>query len=197
MPIVDSPRAKEFVHLLRERISEQTVSHCVFTAALMASFAGEAGITNDQAVTAGLLHDLCKDLDDKTALATAETLGIRPTEVQRLHPPLLHGPLAAAECRRNLDIRDEAVLDAICWHTTGKPGFGPVGLALYFADFAEPSRRHPASTEAREILRKQGFKKALLHVSHHKLEHVKSKPHVDPVTLEFHRWLGEFLANNE
>lgn len=197
MPIVDSPRAKEFVRLLRQRLSEQTVSHSIFAAALMASFADEAGITNDQAVTAGLLHDLYKDADDASALATAEKWGIVLTETQRSNPGLLHGALAAEECRRDLGITDPAVLEAIEWHTTGKPGFGPVGLALYLADFAEPSRRHPAAAEAREILRQEGYRKALLYASGKKLEHVNSKRDIDPTTLEFHRWLIEFLGSND
>jgi predicted HD superfamily hydrolase involved in NAD metabolism len=193
MAIVDSPRAREFVHLLRGRLSEQTVSHCIFTAALMASFAGEAGITNEQAVTAGLLHDLYKNVDDPAALATAEQWGIVPTETQRRNPALLHGALSAEECRRNLGIRDEAVLEAIEWHTTGKPGLGPVGLALYLADFAEPSRRHGPAAEVREILQREGFRKALLSASEKKLEHVKAKRDIDPMTVAFHDWLVGFL----
>jgi len=196
MPIADSPRAKEFVHLLRRRLGEKTVSHSIFTAALMTSFAGQAGVTNDQAVTAGLLHDLYKDADDETMLDLAEEFGLKVNQGQRQYPNLLHGALAAAECGRNLGIQDEAVLEAIEWHTTGRPGLGPVGLALYLADFAEPSRRHPAAAEAREILRKQGYRAALLYASEQKLEHVNSKTYTDPMTVEFHRWLVEFLKPN-
>lgn len=196
MPIIDSPRAKEFLHLLRQRLSPETVTHCIFTATMMSSFANQAGITNEQAVTAGLLHDLYKDTNDETTLDLAEEFGILVNQGQRLYPNLLHGALAAAECRRNLNITDEAVLEAIEWHTTGKPGIGPVGLALYLADFAEPSRRHPAAAEAREILRKNGYHAALLYASEKKLEHVNSKAYTDPMTVEFHRWLVEFLKSN-
>ncbi len=191
MPVADTPRSREFVRILRERLSDKTVSHCIFTAALMTSYADQVGITNDQATTAGLLHDLYKDIDDAATLATAEKFGIVPTETQRRNPYLLHGPLAAEDCRRNLGIHDEAVLEAIEWHTTGRPGLGPVGLALYLADFAEPSRRHAAAAEAREILRRDGFWKAILYASDKKLEHVNSRPDTDPTTIAFHDWLVE------
>jgi predicted HD superfamily hydrolase involved in NAD metabolism len=196
MPIVDSPRSKEFVHLLRERVSEQTARHSVFTAALMSSFAGDAGVGNEQAVTSGLLHDLYKDADDATLVATAEKWGIVPSETQRNNPGLLHGALAAADCRLNLGVSDVAVLEAIEWHTTGKPGLCAVGLALYLADFAEPSRRHGAAAEARDILRREGFRKALLYASDRKLEHVTSMRDIDPMTVAFHGWLVEFLGSN-
>lgn len=196
MPIVDSPRSKEFVHLLRERLSEQTVRHCIFTAALMSSFAGDAGITNEQAVTAGLLHDLYKDADDATLFAMAEKWGIVPSETQRNNPGLLHGALAAEDCRRNLEVSDGAVLEAITWHTTGKPGLCAVGLALYLADFAEPSRRHGEAAAAREILRRDGFRKALIYASDKKLEHVNAKCDIDPMTVAFHGWLVEYLGSH-
>ena len=192
---VDSPLSRQWIHLLRERLSERTVSHCIFTAALMTTIADEVGITNEQAVTAGLLHDLHKDDDPQTALAAAEEWGIVPSDNQRRNPFLLHGHLAAEECRRKLGIRDNDVVDAIQWHTTGKPGLGPVGLALYFADFAEPSRSHQPAAQARDILRREGFWKALLFSSDKKLEHVNSKADTDPTTIEFHRWLVDFMKS--
>ena len=163
--------------------------HCIFTAEYMASFAAKASITNDEAVTAGLLHDLCKGMSDAELLAAAQEYGLTVNDAQRRKPRLLHGPVAAEECRRKLGIAGEAVYDAICWHTTGRPGLGKLGLALYLADFAEPSRTFPGAEEARRILRKQGFEPALRYVSERKFEHVRTKPDADPVTEAFHAWL--------
>lgn len=189
MPIVHSPRAKEFLAILRQRLSDETLSHCVFTAEFMASYAKQAGITNDQAVAAGLLHDLCKDMADDALLAAAAGYGIVPNETQQEKPALLHGPVAAEECRRSLGIEDEAVYEAICWHTTGRPGLGKVGLALYFADFAEPRRKRPEAAEARRRLRKEGFIKALRFVADSKIAHLRTKERMDPVSEAFHAWL--------
>ena len=189
MPIIETARAKEFVSLLRARVSDYTLRHCIFAAEYMASFAAQAEITNDEAVTAALLHDLCKGMADAELLAAANEHGIVLNDTQRLKPGLLHGPVAAEECRRALGIEDQAVCDAIRWHTTGRPEWGKVGLALYVADFAEPSRASLEAAEARRILRSDGFKAALGYVSARKLEHVRTKPHVDPVTEAFHAWL--------
>ena len=189
MPIVHSPRAKHFLSVLRQRLSDETVSHCVFTAEFMASCANQAGIANDQAVAAGLLHDLCKEMADDDLLATARKYKIAPNETQQAKPALLHGPIAAEECLRFLNVEDAAVYEAIYWHTTGRPGFGKVGLALYLADFAEPMRKRPEAAEARLILRKDGFGKALRFVADSRLEHLRAKTHRDPISEQFHAWL--------
>jgi HD superfamily phosphohydrolase YqeK len=193
VPITQTRRAKEFVHLLRNRVAGETASHCIFTAEFAASYADQAGITNDQAVTAGLLHDLWRGADDAALLEAAAKYGITVTEAQGFQLGLLHGPVAAEECRRELAIEDPEVYEAIYWHTTARPGFGRVGLALYVADFAEPSRRFPEAREARALLRAKGFHAALKYVATKKLEHVRTKPHVDPITEAFHAWLNQVL----
>lgn len=193
MPITQTARAKEFLHLLRDRVSDKIVSHCVLTAEFMASYAGQAGITNDQAVTAGLLHDLWKGVPDEDMVAAAQRYGIVPNETQRLKPSLLHGPVAANECRDSLGVDDPDVYEAIYWHTTGRAGFCNLGLALYVADFAEPLRSFPDAVEARALVRRAGFHAALRFVAAKKLEHVRTKPHVDPATEAFHAWLNTTL----
>ena len=103
-------------------------------------------------------------------------------------PALLHGPLAAELCREKFNISD-AVYEAIYWHTTGRPGLGRLGQALYVADFAEPGRRFEQAAEARLRLRKQGFDDALLYVAAMKIQFNRDKPVVDPNTEVFLLWL--------
>ena len=107
---------------------------------------------------------------------------------------LLHGPVAAEEVRHDLIITSEDVYEAIAWHTTGKPGMAQLGLALYVADFSEPHRTHISSEMARDILRRDGFQAALRSVARSKLEHVRTKAHMDPMTESFHAWIEERIG---
>jgi len=189
VPIVQTACAKELVRLLRERVSGKTASHCIFTAEYLSSFAPKLGVTNDQAVTAGLMHDLWKGADEEAYLAEAAKYGIAPNDAQKQKPKLLHGPIAAEECRRKLGIDDPAIYEAIYWHTTGRPGLGTLGLALYVADFAEPTRTMAEAAEARTMLRKAGFNPTLRYVAEQKILHIRKKTSVDPVSEEFYAWV--------
>lgn len=185
-------RAGEFLELLAKRLSEKTCAHSVSVARTMLTMAEKVGISPEQAVTAGLLHDLCKALKpDELAVAAAE-YGITGYLDS---PNLLHGPVAAEECHRTLGIRDEEVLDAIRWHTTGRAGWSRVGQAIYFADFSEPLRGHDAAKEACAILERDGFESALLFVIDEKLAHVKKHHSLHPSSEEFAMWAeGEFAS---
>lgn len=185
-------RAEEFQELLRSRVSKKTYAHCVSVAKMMLSIAEEGGITAEQAVTAGLLHDLCKAMKPAELIEAATLYGM-PADLGR--PNLLHGPVAAEECRRWLGIEDEDVIDAIRCHTTGRADWSRVGQALYIADFSEPLRTHAGVGEAREILHRDGFEAALLFVIDQKLNQVKKRHSLHPNSKDFAKWAGrEFVS---
>lgn len=184
-------RAEEFLELVEERLPAKTFHHVLSVTELMLHVAPEAGVSPEDAVAAGLLHDLCKPLKSEAMLAAAERYAIPIGALQREKPTLLHGPVAAEEARRELGVESDGVYEAIYYHTTGKPGLGPVGRALYFADFSERRRTYAGSAEARSLFEIEGFAKALLYAADAKLVHVQQKFAVDPLTESFNRWLHE------
>lgn len=88
---------------------------------------------------AGLLHDALRDapLDELRRAAPDPTW---PDSV-------LHGPVVA---RRLVDAGEQRaeLLEAIHWHTLGNPDWGPVGRALFMADYLEPGRPFANSDRA-------------------------------------------------
>ena len=184
-----APRANEFIELLTERLPERTLRHTISVANLMGEIADKAGVDKDNAVTAGLLHDMFKATKGHELLEAADRYGIPIGPLQQEKPMLLHGPVAAHEAREVLGVADPGVFDAIYWHTTGRENFSSVGLALYFADFSEPFRPMPEAAEARARLAAEGFIPALLYVAEKKFEFIRTKYVIDPATEAFYTWL--------
>jgi len=194
MPIAKDPRYKEYLQLLRARLPEKKVSHCVFVAEYLCSFAPGLGLDHSEAVAAGLLHDLCRAMPHDELLAKARGYRLPIGELQLERPILLHGPVAAEEVRREHGIGGEPVHEAIYWHTTGRPKLGKLGQALILADFAEPTRPYAEAAQTREMLRKQGFEAALLFAVHAKLHYVKQKNALNPDGKAFYLWLEQEYA---
>ena len=92
-------------------------------------------------VRAGWLHDALRDATE-TALRA-----LLPSSTDPL--PLLHGPAAAVRAAAEGEA-DDAVLEAVRWHTVGYTDWGQTGRALYAADFLEPGR--PFAQEERAAL---------------------------------------------
>lgn len=184
----DLPRSEEYLALLQARLPDKTYSHVCSVARTMLAFHEAAGISREQAITAGLLHDCCKAYPKDVLTRRAKELGIN----EHLdNPNLLHGPVAAAECRAELGISDEDVLEAIHYHTTGHAGWSNVGNALYIADFAEPNRTLPQAAIARKMLDTHGFDATLKYVTEQKVTQVRSKFPVDSETQAFADWVAQ------
>lgn len=63
------------------------------------------------------------------------------SKIEAENPYLLHGKVGAYIARKEFDILDEDILNAIIWHTTGRPDMSLLEKIIFVADYIEPSRR--------------------------------------------------------
>lgn len=108
-----------------------------FTAASMAMAHG-ADIMKAQA--AGLLHDIVKQTSDEEKLDMAEYYGMTISDFERKNPFIIHGPLAAHYAAEKFGITDQDLLNAITYHTTGRPAMSVLEQIIFIADYIEPAR---------------------------------------------------------
>lgn len=89
-------------------------------------------------------HDLASVIPLKEIVAVAEALRLRLTDADRAIPQVIHGPVAAAVLAQRLGVRDEAVLDAVRYHTTLRAGASRLEQLVFIADkiALDPTARH-------------------------------------------------------
>ncbi|MDA1010669.1 MAG: HD domain-containing protein [Chloroflexi bacterium] len=85
-------------------------------------------------------HDVVRHLGDEEWLRRSEAYGIAVSEVERIAPVLLHGPVGAEELRQRFGVTDERILHAVRWHTPGHPDYSPEAWAMFIADKVEPRK---------------------------------------------------------
>ena len=121
------------------RLGRRRLEHSRRVAELAAHYARVHGASADDALVAGWLHDVCRDLSAEEALDAAARFGVPVGPLERGNPVgLLHAPLAAAELRAAG--LDEQVARAIELHTVGAAGMDILAKCLYLADLCEPHR---------------------------------------------------------
>jgi len=76
-----------------------------------------------------------------------------PRELLQYSPVLWHAPVGAEAVREELGIDDEEVLDAIRFHTTGRPGMSLLEKVIFLADYIEPGRSFSGVEEVRRLAR--------------------------------------------
>ncbi|MFP4484142.1 MAG: bis(5'-nucleosyl)-tetraphosphatase (symmetrical) YqeK [Spirochaetota bacterium] len=131
--------------VLRE-LSTKRADHAHRVAVTADAIARGAGVDPLRARLAGWAHDLCREWDGDGMCAYVDPKRYPPTEAERQHPVLCHGPAAATMLEREYAVSERDILEAVRWHSTGNAGIGRLGKVLYAADYLEPGRRY--TTEA-------------------------------------------------
>lgn len=166
LPLADA--ALEPERELRRRIVEECppglVAHMDRVVAVAEDLARRWGLDVALARYMAQAHDVVRHLTDEEWLARAEAFGIRPSEVERAAPVLLHGPVGAEELRRRFGVTDERVLHAVRWHTPGHPDYVPEAWATFIADKVEPHKveRWDALREVHRLALEVGLEAAAL-----------------------------------
>ncbi len=99
---------------------------------------------------AALLHDITKALDGHLQLTLCQEYGIQLDGFSLRYPKTLHALTGSLVAERIFG-ENQAVVDAICCHTTGKAGMNMLEMIIYVADYMEPNRDFPGVEELRYL----------------------------------------------
>jgi len=146
-------------------VSEKRRAHIARVTALLTRWAEAMRLTTAEREAwrdAGRWHDALRDASEAELRAMT---GDPP-----MPAALLHGPATATRLAIEGETRED-VLDAIRWHTTGRPDWARTGRALYMADFLEPGRRFDVELRAALAARvPHEFDAAFRSVVQHRIE---------------------------
>lgn len=116
-----------------------------YTAASLAMAHGEA---MEKAMTAGILHDCAKAMHGSELVAICEKGHLSMNAAERSNPTaLLHAKAGAYLAEHKYGVTDGDILNAIRYHTTGRPDMSRLEKIIYIADYIEPGRKQLAELE--------------------------------------------------
>jgi len=131
---------EEMKYTLKTRISRRRYEHSLRTAETAEGLGRRFSCDQAEAYIAGLLHDCARELSPEEILLLAAEDGADPGSEARQSIILLHGRAGAVIARRDFDVRNNRILDAIRTHVTGKPGMSLLSRIVFLADCLEPGR---------------------------------------------------------
>lgn len=168
---------KKDLRRLRKKIEKvqdaKRYEHTLGVAYTAAALAMRFGAPIQDAQTAGLLHDCAKCLSDEKRLALCEKHDIPITEVERRNPFLLHAKIGALLARRKYGVRDEDILNAVQYHTTGREGMSLLEKIIFVADYIEPGRKQAPNLAEIRRLSFEDLDAALLKILEDTMDYLK------------------------
>lgn len=140
-----------------KRLSKKKFTHTLGVQTTCFSLALVYGEDYNKAIYAGLFHDLAKYIPNKKLLKECKKYNLPISKTEKKAPHLLHGKLGAYYAKTEFGINDSDVLNAIAYHTTGRPNMSLLEKILFVADYIEPNRSEKTNPSLANI-RKLAFK---------------------------------------
>ena len=137
---------------MAKALEEKRYEHTLGVAYTATSLAMCYGQDVYQAQVAGLLHDCAKNYTNEKRISICKKNGIPINAAEQKNPFLLHAKVGSFLAREKYGVNDKAILDAITYHTTGRPNMSTLDKIIYIADYIEPGRRQaPGLPEVRQL----------------------------------------------
>ncbi len=130
------------------------------------------GGNRDTIALAALCHDMLKDHEDSKLLELILRYGEVPADDGN-SPQILHAQAGAIYLEHVCCIKNEELLNAVRYHTTGRAQMGLTEKIIFIADYIEKGRNFPGVEELRKLAQ-ENLDKAVLTALSGTIKHLES-----------------------
>ena len=142
---------EEIIALLKLDLKPKRITHSFGVMETAVKLAEIHGLDVNKARRAALLHDCAKYVSKEDKIALCREYQYPITSFELDNPELLHAKAGACLAQKKYGVTDKEILDAIAYHTTGRPDMAPITLLTFISDYIEPGRDRPELGELRRI----------------------------------------------
>lgn len=179
---------------MEKALDSKRFEHTLGVAYTAASLAMCNNVDTEAAIVAGLLHDCAKGISNDKKLSMCEKRNMNISDVERRNPSLLHAKLGAVLAMEEYHIEDMDVIQAIMYHTTGRPEMSTLEKIIFVSDYIEPGRNKAQNLE---VIRKMAFEnldEALRKILSDTLEYLEeSADEIDDMTRKTYEFYKNVL----
>lgn len=160
---------------MEKELTSKRYEHTLSVAYTAASLAMVHDVNTESALIAGMLHDCAKCFSAKKLISLCQKNNLPVTEVELQNPTaLLHAKAGSFLAKEKYGIDDEDILNAIKYHTTGRPNMSKLEKIIYISDYIEPGRTHAANLKQIRKTAYEDLDKALFRILEDTLAYLHS-----------------------
>lgn len=179
---------------LRQHLKESRYQHSIGVEEVSHDLAVIYGCDVNKACIAGILHDSAKNLTGEELMEECKKYHLSVNEVEAGSEALLHAKVGAVYAKKVYGVEDEEILNAIIFHTTGRPGMTLLEKIIFTADYIEPSRRFLPSMDKIRWAAYEELDRAVAMILKSTLDYLESKGSIiDPLTRDTFEYYKKHL----
>ena len=178
---------------LQSTLSIERYIHTMGVVKAADKLAQRYGCDRQKARMAALLHDCAKDFPPDMKRRFCKEYHVDVDEIMLETIDLTHAFLGAEVAKRDYGVEDEEILNAIKYHTTGKPDMTLLEKIVFIADYIEEGRKKFDTLEESRRLAFENIDKAMAFILKHTIEYVKHRGRtLHPLSVSAYEYYKKF-----
>ena len=153
-------------------LSEKRKCHTLAVASEALALARHYGVEPEKAELAALFHDMFREKPQEILDEYVRELGLDTSYLGNSN--LAHGRIAGIIMKRDYGIKDQDIINAVSYHTTGRAGMSALEKIIYLADAIEPGRGYPGAEVLRELAY-ENLDQACINAMNRSIDFIKSR----------------------
>jgi predicted HD superfamily hydrolase involved in NAD metabolism len=183
---------------LKKKLKKKRFRHTIGVQYTSICLAMRYGEDLNKASYAGLLHDCAKNMGADKLLLTCRQQGLPVTPSEEKNPGLLHGRVGARMAETLYNVKDDDILNAITWHTTGHPDMSLLEKIVFTADYIEPGRDQAPDLERLRQMAFTDLDMAVYLILKQTLDYLKTgSDAIDPKTDETYQFYKGLIESRK
>lgn len=193
-----SRQVEELQEAMERTLGKGRFHHTVGVAYTAAALAMVYEVDIENALIAGMLHDCGKLMSSQEMGSFCEEHSIEMNEIEKKNPGLLHGKIGAYIAKEKYGVKNEDVLNAITYHTTGRPAMSALEKIVFIADYIEPNREEIPDLAQIRKLSFEKIDKCLRKILKNTLSYLNTKNlAIDPMTQKTYEYYKKRVKKEE
>lgn len=136
---------------LRKNLSKNRYTHSINVANEAVKLAVKYNGNKHQALLAGLLHDVCKEMPLLNQRELVEASKLQVSETEKASQPLWHAIAGAEFIKTQFGIDDNDIINAIRYHTAARANMSQLEMIIYLADLVSIDREYKEVKKMRKL----------------------------------------------
>ncbi len=174
---------------VKHRQTAKRFEHTLGVAYTAACMAFTSDVPPLKAELAGLLHDCAKCYSDKELISMCHKAKVELTDYELASPAVIHAKYGSYMAEHEFGITDPDILNAIRFHTTGRPDMSILEKLIFVADYIEPLRDKASNLKEARILAFTDLDECVYNILEATVTYLRSQNlSIVPDTLSAYEW---------
>lgn len=153
---------KDIEYKLKEMLPERRLKHSMNVSQCAVKLSEIYCYDMEKAKLAGLIHDCAKYFNDDQVEDSIKKFNIELDSLEENNIALSHSVIGSYVIQETFNIKDEDIINAVKYHTTGRENMSILEKIIYIADLIEEGRKFPLVDKLRELAYNGSLDEALL-----------------------------------